>query len=177
MLLTIFAAQTAVAEQPPTPEAVEFFEKRVRPILATNCYSCHGAEKQMSSLRLDSRTALMKGGQRGPAVVPGEPMQSLILQAVLHQGLKMPLSGRLKDSEIAALEQWLRMGAPWPEAASGTSSDPDSDQRITTEHWAFQPVREPPAPELKNPSWSGSPVDHFVLEALEKNGAGANRTG
>ena len=170
VLLTILAGQASVAEQPPPPEAIEFFEKRVRPILAANCYSCHGPEKQLSSLRLDSRAALVKGGQRGPAVVPGEPMQSLMIQTVLHRGLKMPLGGRLKDSEIAALERWVRMGAPWPGAAHGTASDPDSDQRIATKHWAFQPVREPPVPEVKHPSWSDRPVDRFVLAALEKVG-------
>src|SRR3954464_7506933 len=78
---------------------VEFFEKRVRPVLATNCYSCHGPDKQFGSLRLDSRERVLSGGKSGPAAIPGKPNESLLIKAVRHQGLKMPLGGKLSAPE------------------------------------------------------------------------------
>src|SRR5688572_11395111 len=80
----------------------EFFETRVRPVLAKNCYACHGADQQQSSLRVDSREALVKGGARGPSIVPGHPEKSLLVKAVRHDGLKMPIGARLKEPDISA---------------------------------------------------------------------------
>ena len=105
-----------------TPGQVDFFEKRVRPVLANNCYGCHSlqAPEALSGLRLDSREALLKGGDRGPAIVPGDPSSSRLIQAVRHQTLMMPPSAELAETEIADLEQWVEMGAPWPESAAAT---------------------------------------------------------
>ena len=150
-------------------EAMDFFETKVRPLLVENCYSCHGAQQQLSSLRVDSREALLKGGLRGSALVPGDPEQSLIIQAVRHQELKMPLGRMLADAEIDHLESWVRMGAPWPSGPDVTK-EPDFYARLTREHWAFQPVSEPDPPQVNHESWSRTPVDRFLLAALRKEG-------
>ncbi len=150
-------------------EAMEFFETKVRPLLVENCYSCHGDKQQLSSLRVDSREALMKGGLRGSALVPGDPDQSLIIQAVRHQDLKMPLGRMLADAEIGDLESWVRMGAPWP-AGPDVTDEPDFYARLTREHWAFQPVADPDPPQVEHETWSGTPVDRFLLAALRKEG-------
>src|SRR5688500_11970354 len=96
--------------------AIEFFEKSVRPVLVEKCLSCH-AEKAKGGLRLDTRDAVLKGGERGPSVVPGKPKEGLLLKALRHtdEDLKMPPSGKLPDREIAALEKWIERGEPWPE--------------------------------------------------------------
>lgn len=124
-------------------DPADFFEKQVRPVLAERCYACHGPDRQASSLRVDSRDALLKGGARGPAIVPGDPGLSLLARAVRHDGLKMPQgASKLEDAQIAAIETWIREGAPWPARGGVAESKYD---RIRREHWAFQPVK-PPAP-------------------------------
>ena len=154
---------------PPTSADIEFFETRVRPVLATNCYGCHGPEKQFNSLRLDSRTAMMRGGKRGPVLVSGKPEASLLIQAVRHQGLQMPLGGRLEESQIAALEEWIRRGAPWP-VLPAVAADNEQYKKLAREHWAFQAVKKPSLPRVAEAKWSCSPVDPFVYRALKKAG-------
>src|SRR5262245_21271834 len=99
------------------PTALEFFEKSVRPVLVEKCVSCHNAEKAKAGLRLDTRETILKGGERGPSVIAGKPKESLLLKAIRHsdEELKMPPSGKLSDREIAAMEKWVELGAPWPE--------------------------------------------------------------
>src|SRR5262249_39876298 len=103
------ATPAALADGPLPPAAqAEFFEKSVRPILATHCLECHGPEKPKADLRLDSRTAMMTGGASGPAVVPGKPADSLLIQAVQYTGQpRMPPNGKLKPAQIAALPAWV----------------------------------------------------------------------
>jgi len=154
--------------------ANDFFEMRVRPVLANACFVCHG-ETQLGGLRLDSREALLKGGKRGPALVPGDAKGSLLIRAVTHaeEAIKMPMGGsKLKDQEIADLETWIQMGAPWPEgkqplSQSGADYVIRPDQRS---FWAFQTVRKPNLPKVKNSSWCRTPVDFFVLSQLETRG-------
>ena len=118
----------------------------------------------MGGLRLDSREALLKGGTRGPAIVPGKPAESLLLRAVRQDGtLRMPPSGKLKDAEIAALAQWIEMGAPW---GPGKITQTEPGKKF----WAFVPPREPQAPQVRNAAWVKSPLDAFVLSALEAKG-------
>src|SRR5437764_351706 len=102
------------------PQSPEYFESSVRPVLVENCYDCHG-EQRMGGLRLDSREGMLKGGRSGPAIVPGDPEKSLIIQAVrqTRDTLKMPKGGRLKPSEVDALVEWVRAGASWPSLAPG----------------------------------------------------------
>ena len=110
-----FAVLPALATS--TPEQLEFFEKKVRPVLAEQCYKCHGPEKQKADLRVDSRDALLKPGTDGPAIVPGNPGESLLIKSIKHVGdMKMPEKApKMPDDQITALEQWVAMGAPWPE--------------------------------------------------------------
>src|SRR5271155_1433208 len=114
LLLLLGAALVGQAQEDPT----EFFEARVRPVLANNCYSCHTASK-LGGLELDSRASLLKGGKSGPGMVPGKPTESILIKAVSQTDsrLKMPMgSPKLKDEEIADLSHWVEIGAPWPES-------------------------------------------------------------
>ncbi len=165
----------AVSRDNVSAEAGEFFEARVRPILAERCLKCHGPEKQSSGLRLDSRAAVLKGGDSGPAVVPGKPAESLLIQAVDHQhgDLKMPPKGQLPEPSVAMLRQWVALGAPWTNesatrtAAAGRTKGDGSPAKT---HWAFQPVRHPAPPPVHDRNWVDSPIDAFVLARLEAEG-------
>jgi hypothetical protein len=154
----------------PDASSLELFEKEVRPVLMNRCVSCHGPSQQFSALRVDSREALLKGGNRGPAIVPGDATLSVLAKAIRHEGLKMPLGGKLKDEEIAAIEKWIILGAPWPAASSASSGRPGTPafyERIKREHWAFQPVGDVRPPDDANAT---SPVDCFIFSALRKAG-------
>ena len=131
-----------------------------------------GPDQQQSGLRVDSREALLKGGKRGPAIVPGAPEQSLLVKAIRHDGLNMPIGSRLKDSEIAAFEEWIRNDAPWPSAAiSKTTSRKERYQHLAREHWAFQRVSAPTASGCaSNPAWSKTALDRFILARLQQSG-------
>lgn len=167
-------ADPAAPTAPADPAAVQFFEEKIRPVLATNCYSCHGADAQMGGLRVDSRAALLKGGKAGPALTAGEPARSLLIAAVEQSGaLKMPLGGRLKASEVAALSAWVKGGAPWPDAVPAVGMDPTTSYTISPAQkrfWSFQPVTRPTPPPVRNAAWVQTPVDRFVLARLEARG-------
>ncbi|OAI40274.1 hypothetical protein AYO40_04970 [Planctomycetaceae bacterium SCGC AG-212-D15] len=163
-VLTLSAGASAAAA-PPSPAAIEFFEKEVRPVLAEQCFSCHGPEKQKASLRLDSEAAFLRGGESGKIVIPGDPDKSLLIQVIRHTGeTKMPPKQKLPGEAIEAITAWVRMGAPWPKSAK-----PD-DAEAWKKHWAFQPVRKPALPTVKNSAWAVTPIDHFVLAKLETKG-------
>ena len=157
----------------PRPEdSREFFELRIRPILANNCYACHTSSK-LGDLQVDSREHLLKGGKSGPAIVPGKPEESLLIRAVRHDDsrLKMPLGGKLADQEISDLVTWVASGAPWPD----DNRPPDVAAQKSTfvirpqqrKFWAFQPLRRPTLPAVKDVQWIKSPIDRFVLSQLE----------
>lgn len=164
---TLLAAGEPAETSEPKPDDVRFFETAVRPVLVEHCQKCHGEAKQQAGLRLDSRKALLSGGDSGPAVVPGKPEESRLIRAVrqVDDDLKMPPKGKLTDRQIADLARWVERGAPFPAALSVTnarSRDPN--------HWAFQPPVEPAIPVVKNSAWPQSPVDNFVLAKLEAAG-------
>jgi hypothetical protein len=148
----------------------EFFENRIRPLLIDNCYRCHGADKQRGNLRLDSRDAILHGGDQGPAIIPGKPQESLLLRAVHHSdNLKMPPKKQLSRRQIADLEQWVQGGAVWGDTrVIGSPTKPPSDP--DRPHWAFQPVRRPRVPTPKDSSRIGNPIDAFVVQRLESKG-------
>jgi len=153
-----------------TSEGVEFFESKVRPIFAEHCYSCHSekAQKLKGSLRLDTPEVLLKGGSSGPAFVAGQPDSSLLIKAVRYADpdLQMPPKNKkLADDQIATLEAWVKMGAPLPQAGKPGGGADISE--IRSRHWAFQPVKKPSPPEVKNKRWARNPVDNFVLSLLE----------
>ena len=149
-----------------TPEAREFFEKSVRPILIENCYACHGSKQQLGGLRFDEREAVFKGGQGGPIIVPGDLEKSRLIQAVRRTGdLKMPPSGKLPPAEIDALTRWVKMGAPWPQDSVDLQS-----LKGKGGHWAFRPLKRPKTPAVRDGAWVRDPLDAFILAKLEQKG-------
>ncbi len=155
----------------------EHFEMRVRPVLAKSCYGCHSTAP-MGGLAVNSRAALLKGGQHGPAIVPGKPEESLLIKAVREPDdkLKMPMQAeRLSAREIEDLEAWIKDGAAWPEAAAAPKR---SSYVITPEQrafWAFRPVSKPALPRVRNTAWAKNDVDRFVLAKLEEKGLAPNK--
>jgi Protein of unknown function (DUF1553)/Protein of unknown function (DUF1549)/Planctomycete cytochrome C len=145
---------------------IDFVEKRIRPLLAERCFECHGPKKQELGLRLDSRSAMLKGGESGPAIVVKNPEASLLIQAVKQSGdLKMPKKGKLTAQQIADLVEWIKMGAPWPEASQAVAED----SRL--KHWAFQPIQDPRPPQVRNPNAGiHNAIDRFILAKLEEKG-------
>jgi cytochrome c553 len=162
----------AQTENAATPE---YFETKVRPILANNCFGCH-TSTALGGLRLDSSEAMLKGAKRGAAVVPGDPAKSLIIIAVKQtdSSMKMPQGGKLKDEDIAVLETWVKAGAVWPKtAATQVSAKSDGKYVITPERkafWSFQPLKAVPVPAVKDPKWAKTDIDRFILARLEKEG-------
>jgi mono/diheme cytochrome c family protein len=169
------AVAGAASNQSPAapPDSSEFFEDRIRPVLAANCYDCH-TEEQLGGLRLDSRDAMVKGGKRGPAIVPGDPDRSLLIAAVRQTGdLKMPKGGHLKPDEIDALAAWIRAGAKWPAAAAATTAAAKpAGYAIKPEQrafWAFQPLAKTVVPQVVHKEWPRTDIDRFALARLEKD--------
>ena len=147
------------------PEQKEFFENKIRPILANSCLECHSAEKGKvkGGLNMDSRESVLKGGETGPAMEPGNAAKSLLIKAVTWEDdLQMPPKKKLTSEEIAALKEWITMGAPDPrEASKVVLKDKKS-------HWAFQPIARPTPPPVKNSAWVVNSIDKFVLAKLEE---------
>jgi Protein of unknown function (DUF1553)/Protein of unknown function (DUF1549)/Planctomycete cytochrome C len=155
------------------PAGIEFFEKKIRPILVENCYKCHSAqsEKVKGGLLLDTRDGLLKGGDNGPAIEPGNPDKSLLIKAVryMDENLQMPpKGGKLPADQIASLEAWVKMGAPDPRTAvPGALSKVETIKDKAEKHWAFQPVKRLPLPDVRNKRWLQTGVDSFIMEKLE----------
>ncbi|HEY1190419.1 MAG TPA: DUF1549 domain-containing protein, partial [Gemmata sp.] len=158
------------------PDDGAHFEKKVRPVLVEKCVSCHGPEKQKGGLRVDSLAALLQGGESGPALVPGKPNESLLFRVLAHDGeLKMPPKNKLPAAEIAAVKVWVQAGAPWPNSKPTPASPPKPGGRVFTAEekafWAFQPVRRPAVPDVRNPkSEIRNEIDRFLLAKLSDNG-------
>lgn len=151
----------------------EYFETKIRPILASNCYACHTNSK-LGGLRLDSRESMLKGGESGPAIVPGDPEHSLLVSAIRQTGkLKMPMSGKLKPEDVATMEEWIKAGAVWPANAGPVISQKADEYVITKEQrafWSIQPIKVTPAPAVKDTKWARTEIDRFILSHLEKEG-------
>lgn len=165
-VVLLFARRSQAADRSLTADELKFFETRIRPLLAERCFSCHGPQKQKSNLRLDVATGVRKGGDSGtPLIATDHPEQSLLLRSVRHEGdaPKMPPKGKLKDTEIADLARWVKQGAPYPAVRTAR-------QEAAEQHWAFRPLARPALPAVRNTSWIQTPVDHFILAALEEKG-------
>ena len=177
-MLALPQAKTATAA-PPTKEQLDFFESRIRPIFANNCYKCHSPANgtPMSGLELDWKGGWEQGGIYGPSIIPGDPDKSLLIQAVRYTEptLKMPPANnpRLSTEQVNDLVTWVRMGAPDPRTTrpSGNASAYGGSGK---NHWAFKPVSKPAPPAVKNEAWVKNEVDRFVLAKLEANGMSAN---
>jgi hypothetical protein len=157
-----------------TAEDRDFFEKKVRPLLVERCYKCHSgqARKVQGGLRLDSREGLLRGGDSGPAIVPGQPDKSLLLRAISYrdENLLMPPSGRLPAQEVSVLEDWVERGAPYPGPA-GTALTPAAVDLVKgRQFWSFQPPRMAEFPVIRQQDRVRQRLDAFVLAELEKQG-------
>jgi hypothetical protein len=165
------AAWSADAIDVKSPD--EFFEKSVRPLLSARCLECHSAKEPEAGLRLDARDNMVRGGDNGPAIVPGEPEKSLLVTAIHYrdENLQMPPTGKLSGEQIAVLTTWVKIGAPWPSASSAIRpAGPDETFEITPEErafWSFQPVVAPPVPAVKDGAWSKRDTDRYILARLE----------
>ena len=171
--ISLCSAKTSFAQD----SAETFFEQRVRPILIDSCQDCHSKDLAESELRLDSLAGLLKGGLRGPSIVPGKPEASLLIRAVRHgELLKMPAKKKLPATEIAALAKWVKDGAVWPNSKPVTkpvTNDPAGPVSFSAEQksfWAFQKPRQASLLKVKNPQWVATPVDWFILARLEAAG-------
>lgn len=164
-------APTPRATMPVDHDANHFFESKVRPILVESCHSCHGPEKQKSGLRLDSRSAVLAGGGRGPAVVPGDIENSPLVQAVRYLGeVQMPPDSKLSQDKIEALAEWVRLGAPWPDDQPGVAqSRGEIDIGAGRHWWSFKPVASTEPPAVRGEEWIKTPIDRFILAKLESN--------
>ncbi len=175
VLLALDTAARAEEKPPvakPTPEGIEFFEKKIRPVLVKHCYSCHGADpkKLKGKLALNTREGVLTGGVSGPVIVPGKPEMSLLIEAVRGAGPfpKMPPDAKLKPEEIADLEAWVKMGAPDPRDGGTRANKIDFEK--AKEFWSFKPVVRPEIPKVsREPKASvpANPIDNFIQAKLE----------
>jgi hypothetical protein len=157
----------------PSAANAEFFEKEVRPLLATKCWGCHGDDRTRGGLKLTTRALLLRGGDRGPAADTARPANSRLLRAVSYQDEpRMPPKEKLTDRQIAVLERWVKLGLPWPDTQK--TPPPTSDRLSVTgqqrQFWSFQPVKRSPVPVVRDGTWPRSAVDRYILAGLEANG-------
>jgi hypothetical protein len=180
-LLRIYAVSQTKGSQ--LAGQIEYFEKQVRPILVRNCAGCHSSKTKIAGLDLTTSEGFQRGGESGQLVNRENPGDSRLVRAVSYQSeLKMPPTGKLKDEEIAVLTEWVKMGAPWPEAKGDSKSAPENGASLTNRaakrefseeeknFWAYLPVSRPVAPKVKDAAWVQSPIDAFILRNLEEKG-------
>jgi hypothetical protein len=174
-LLSFLVSPHAAAEDKPTdPAGEEFFERKIRPILVQHCLRCHGPEKTKGGLRLDSLAGALKGGDNGPALVPGSPDKSRLIEAIGYGNtdLLMPPKGKLPDPVLADLNAWVKRGAPWPGAGGSTTpTRPVVDiLQQNRDRWCWRPIQTSQPPAVRDASWPRDPVDRFILARLEEKG-------
>jgi hypothetical protein len=173
--LLVVSIVPAAADQP-SAEDLAFFESKVRPILVERCYECHAvtAKTVRGGLLLDSRPTTLAGGDSGPAIEPGNPDDSLLIQAIRYDDpvLRMPPKGKLPDAEIATLVDWVKRGAPDPRIEAPSTAAPNAEKPVLSleqarQHWAFQPLKDVEPPSVQNATWCRTPIDRFILAKLE----------
>ena len=179
VLLTgsLSAAEPTEAEpgnEPKSPEQARFFETDIRPLLVAQCHKCHAGDSPKGKLRLDSRAAAIAGGETGPAIVPGKPGESLLIDAVEHGSREMPPEKKLSDEQIAALKRWIYLGAPWPGSDTTAVATVRRGPRELTDAdrswWSFQSVQHPTPPEVQGNFRIVNEVDRFVAARLQAEG-------
>ncbi len=174
LAIVMAPAQSSAADL--DPKEADFFEKKIRPVLTEHCYSCHSAEaeakkKLKGGLSLDSRDALRTGGDSGPSIVAGKPVDSLLLKTMKYDGdVKMPPKGKLPDAVIADFEAWIKMGAPDPRTAGGRKKQVGLTIDEGKKFWAYMPRADAPIPTVKDAAWPAGDIDRFVLANLEAKG-------
>ena len=174
----VFAAPPPQVAPPLDAPALEFFEARVRPLLAEHCFSCHGPRRQRAGLRLDSREALLQGSENGPVVTAGKPDESALILAIRHEGeVKMPPKGKLPPEAVAVLTTWVTMGAPWPDTPAGAATTTDhAIAAARKNHWAFRPVQRPVVPAVDGANGALTEIDHFIVAKLAEKGLQSSPT-
>jgi len=169
---TMKAASGFVAT--PTAEQTAFFEKKIRPVLADQCYSCHSAEaeKLKGGLALDTRDGLRVGGDSGASIVPGSPEKSLLITALRHTNddLKMPPKQKLSTAVVSDFEEWVKIGAPDPREGEAKLTKKEDAWEAAYDWWAWQPPKISPTPQVKDATWPKSDIDRFLLAAMESKG-------
>lgn len=173
ILVLSVASPYAWAQAEGDQAGIEFFERKVRPVLAKRCYSCHSqaAGKTQGGLRLDGRAAAIQGGDSGPAIVPGEPAESLLVEAIGYAGdIQMPPTGKLPAEEITLLTEWVRRGAPHPADAAAPVTKAKIDFAAGRQFWSFQRPGRHAAPVVNLKGWARQAIDPFVLGTLEQSG-------
>ncbi|HEY7181885.1 MAG TPA: PSD1 and planctomycete cytochrome C domain-containing protein [Blastocatellia bacterium] len=149
------------------------FRRDIEPILRSNCYQCHGANKASAQLRLDEKELAMKGGISGSVIIPGNSGDSRLMKRILGEGdeARMPLGGTpLKTDQIELIRNWINEGADWPENSQSAIGQKQGPQSAIPRHWAFVAPARPKLPVVKNGSWVRTPIDNFILAELEKHG-------
>ncbi|MBL9124677.1 MAG: DUF1549 domain-containing protein, partial [Planctomycetaceae bacterium] len=173
-LLAWLASPLVACAADPAPGDLDFFESRIRPVLVAHCYECHGPEKEVKGgLRLDTRQGWQTGGDSGPAILPGKPDDSLLLQALRYDPnfVEMPPRGKLPENVIRDFETWIAKGAADPREADPASPAPvATTARSAAEHWAYHPIQKRPAPPVRNEAWARDEIDRFILARLEAAG-------
>jgi cytochrome c553 len=169
--VTIGAGLAAFAvDAPPNRQGTDFFEKKIRPVLVSNCYQCHSASAKelKGELRLDTKEGLRKGGESGVVIVAGKPDESLLIQSLRHEnGLEMPPQKKLPDEVVADFAKWVEMGAPDPRAANATTVGGKYNKIDARKHWSFQPVNRRAHAALQDASWPRTEIDKYILAGLE----------
>ncbi len=185
MLISLFLAfgfcllslttQVVGATPVPATEGVTFFEQKIRPLLVSTCYECHSAEakakgKLKGGLFLDTRAAMLAGGDEGPAIVPGKPNDSLLIKALRwsREDLHMPPKKKLPPEVIADFEKWIAMGAPDPRTGEVAKARREISIPQGRDYWAFRPLKPVPVPTVKNAAWAKTPIDRFILAKQEE---------
>jgi hypothetical protein len=162
-----------VAGGEPDHDGIDFFERKIRPVLIERCYTCHSAKakKVRGGLLLDTRDGLRKGGSQGPAIVPGDPDASLLVRVIRYEDkdLQMPPKKRLSAEQVADFAAWIKRGAPDPRTKDGAAASA-SASRPAKEHWAFKTPPDQPPPQVKQTDWPKNALDHFILAKLEAQG-------
>ena len=169
IVLTCFLAPMgAVAQDKIPPDQLEFFEKKIRPVLVANCYECHSkdAKSIKGGLSLDTREAIRAEGDSGHAVVPGDPESSILMEAIRYESFEMPPKEQLPESVIADFAQWIEMGAPDPRQGPSLIKR-EINFEEAKQHWSYQPITKPSPPAIENSDWPRGPVDQFILAKLE----------
>ena len=173
LLLLGSLCAVSLADEQPTAEGIEFFEKKIRPVLVEHCYKCHSEKAATSKnlkggLRLDNRAGVLKGGESGPAIVPGKPAQSLLLESLNYESFEMPPKGKLPAAVIADFAEWIARGAPDPRGGELAVTG-GIDIEAGRNHWSYRPLREPRMPETRSIAGDSS-IDMYLLAQLRSNG-------
>lgn len=177
-LAVLLAGLTASAAEPDR-RGLDFFEAKIRPMLVTHCYECHSAgaaakNKLEGGLLLDTRDGIRRGGESGPAVVPGQLDESLLISALKHEAFEMPPKGKLPDEIIAHFTKWIEMGAPDSRDGVAIRAASENDLTAGRQHWAFRPLSRPSPPSVEDSQWCLTPIDQFIRSRQETAGVEPN---